>query len=281
KEFVHVYTENIVLFPASHFVPVSLVGVVGSDFSREEMDILQSRGIDVAGLTISSEKTFTWQGEYKADDINEAITINTCLNAFEHFVPEIPKHYYESEYVFLANIDPDLQLAVLSQLGTNRCIVSDTMNLWINTKRDSLIELLQLVDIFIVNEKEAKELTGEQTLLPLLEKLVSFGPKRVIVKKGEHGCVYYSKGDFFFVPGYPLTTLKDPTGAGDSFAGGFLGYIAQNGRTDDESTIKRAVVYGSVMASFALEEFSVARLLSISEKDIDTRFKKFIELSQI
>lgn len=266
---------------ASYFAPVRLIGVVGKDFSSEHFKLLEKRGIDLAGLEIRDGKTFFWEGEYKKENINDAITIGTHLNVFESFDPAvIPEHLKTSEYLFLANIDPGLQLNVLDRIGKKHLVVCDTMNLWIDLKREGLFKLLKKVDVFILNENEARLLTGESVLSYTMEKLSDLGPDRIIIKKGEDGCVYFNGENYFFVPSYPVKHLKDPTGAGDTFAGGFLGYCALN-NADNEKIFRQAVIYGSVMASFVIEGFSVSPLLRLSKKDIENRYKKFIELSHV
>lgn len=266
---------------ASYFAPVRLIGVVGKDFLAEHISLLEKKGIDLAGLEIKNGKTFFWEGEYKKENINDAITIGTHLNVFESFDPVIiPEHLKESKYLFLANIDPDLQLNVLGRIGEKPFVACDTMNLWIDIRRDTLFKLLKKVDVFILNEGEAKLLTGESVLLYMMEKLFELGPDRIIMKKGEDGCVYYNGENYFFVPSYPVKHLKDPTGAGDTFAGGFMGYCAlQN--ASNEKIFRQAVIYGSVMASFVIEGFSINPLLNLTKKDINNRYKKFIELSHV
>ena len=265
---------------ARYFSPIRLIGVVGEDFSSEDRALLENKGIDLSGLKVSPGKTFFWEGEYKQEDINTAITKGTHLNVFERFDPEMPEHYQNAQYLFLANIDPQLQLKVLEQKKKSTLVACDTMNLWITIQKDRLLEVLKNVDIFVLNEGEAKMLTGESALAHMMEKLHELGPKRVILKKGEDGCVYYNGQDYFFVPSFPVKDVKDPTGAGDSFAGGFMGFCAQSGARN-EKDFRRAVVFGSVMASFAIEDFSVNGIKDLTKEDIEQRYKKFIEISHI
>lgn len=260
---------------ASFFAPVNLVGVVGEDFPREHLEFLVSRGIDTSGLKIlAGEKTFHWKGAYYGD-MNEAQTISTELNAFENFDPELPDLYRKSKYVFLANIDPELQLEVLSQVDSPILTACDTMNFWIERKREKLIEVLGQVDVAFMNDAEARQLTGEVNLNRAAHALHKFGPKYVVIKKGEHGAVLYCDSDICFMAApYPLYEVVDPTGAGDSFAGGFMGYLARVGKIDRDN-LRRAVVYGSTLASFNVQDFSLNRLRSLTMEEINKRCEEF------
>ncbi len=258
---------------ASLFTSVNVVGVVGSDFDASKISFLKKRGVNLDGLYMESGKTFRWGGRY-FDDMNRRETLFTYLNVFERFQPVIPENYKESEFVFLANIDPELQLDVLKQINEPKLIVLDTMNFWISGKRQELEEVLKVVDILVVNDEEAKELTGEKGLIKATKAIPAMGPKSVIVKKGEHGAMLYHENEFFFVPAFPLEKVVDPTGAGDSFAGGFMGYLAKNGMTD-LATLKKAMVYGSTIASFNVEDFSFKRLENLSMKDMRQRVRIF------
>ena len=263
---------------ASFFSPVQLVGVVGDDFPLEHLDFLRSRGIDLAGVqTVAGGKTFRWAGYYDFD-LNVAHTLDTQLNVFADFQPTLPDAYKQAKYVFLANIDPELQLQVLSQVEHPTLTVCDTMNFWIEGKRDALLEVLKRVDIAFMNDAEARQLTGQLSVIKAAKALQALGPKTVIIKKGEHGALLFSGGDHFAAPSYPLEDIADPTGAGDSFAGGFIGYVASR---DDVSipTLKKAVVYGSVMASFNVEDFSLNRLRTLTQADIAARYRAFQEIS--
>jgi len=263
---------------ASFFSPVQLVGVVGDDFPAEHLEFLSSRGIDLAGVqTIAGGKTFRWAGYYDFD-LNIAKTLDTQLNVFADFQPSLPEAYKKAKYVFLANIDPELQLQVLTQVENPTLTVCDTMNFWISGKRDALVEVLKRVDIAFMNDAEARQLTGELSIIKAAKALQALGPKTVIIKKGEHGALLFSGDTHFSAPSYPLEDITDPTGAGDSFAGGFIGYVAAQ---DDISipTLKKAVVYGSVMASFNVEDFSLNRLRTLTNADITARYRAFKEIA--
>lgn len=262
---------------ASLFTSVNVVGVVGSDFDASKISFLKKRGVNLDGLYMESGKTFRWGGRY-FDDMNRRETLFTYLNVFERFQPVIPEHYKKSEFVFLANIDPELQLDVLKQINDPKLIVLDTMNFWISGKRKELEEVLKVVDIIVLNDEEAKELTGEMGLIKATKAIPAMGPKSVIVKKGEHGAMLYHENEFFFVPAFPLDNVVDPTGAGDSFAGGFMGYLAKQGQTD-LAALKKAMVYGSTIASFNVEDFSFKRLENLSMKEIKERVKIFKKMT--
>lgn len=260
---------------ASFFSAVRMVGVVGDDFPQEHLDFLASRKIDIRGIQIiPGGKTFHWAGSY-AGDLNQAQTHATELNVFENFSPELPEDYKNSEFVFLANIDPELQLKVLGQVTNPKLTACDTMNLWINLKQDALKEVLKQVDIVFINDAEARMLTGEINLPRAAAKLHEIGPKYVVLKKGEHGAILYcNESTCFAAAPYPLETVTDPTGAGDSFAGGFMGYIASVGSVD-ESEIRKAVVYGATMASYNVQDFSLNVFKRLTKGDIDSRYDEF------
>lgn len=272
-------SANYFSMSASFFSPVNLVGVVGEDFPWEHVDFLESRGIDTKGLKVLDGKTFHWVGSYEAD-MNEAITHSTCLNVFEDFKPEIPEEYRKSEYVFLANIDPELQMEVLGQIEKPRLVACDTMNFWIEGKKKELLELLKKVDIFVLNDAEARLLTGERSLVKAARMITSWGPRRVVIKKGEHGVTLFSEEGVFIAPGYPLEHIVDPTGAGDTFAGGFMGHLAREDRADWKS-LRKAVIYGSVMASFDVEDFSFDRMKTLTEEEISRRYREFHQLTHV
>lgn len=265
---------------ASYFTSVKLVGVVGSDFPKEHVEFLKSREIDMTGLEVADGKTFRWSGKYEFD-LNEAHTLDTQLNVFETFKPKIPEDYKNTPYVFLANINPELQLEVLNQIEKPKLVACDTMNLWIDIKKPALMKLLSQVDILVLNDGEARMLADEASLIKAAREIASFGPKHVVIKKGEHGAIYFEKASksFFLIPAYPLEEVFDPTGAGDTFAGGFMGYLARTGNVE-RSTIKKAMVYGTVMASFNVEEFSLDRLSTLTHDNIEARYKEFQDLSQ-
>lgn len=262
---------------ASFFTKVNLVGVVGEDFPSEHIDFLKSREIDTKGLQVDGGRTFKWKGYYEYD-LNQAHTLETQLNVFEKFNPQIPEEYKDSEFVFLANIDPELQLEVLKQSKKPKLTVCDTMNFWIETKPEALIKTLKEVDIALMNDSEARELCKTYSLVDAAKKIISWGPKTVIFKKGEHGALMFTDSTHFSAPAFPLEEIKDPTGAGDSFAGGFLGYLAKTGDLS-ENNIRKAVIYGSVMASFNVEGFSLDRLRKLTHKEINDRYEVFKDIT--
>lgn len=265
---------------ASYFAPpVRLVGVVGDDFRKEHMEFLEERDVDLDGLqVIPGGKTFRWGGRYHYD-MNVRDTMFTELNVFEHFNPAIPEGYRKSSYVCLGNIDPVLQEHVLKQISQPRLVLGDTMNFWIERKRAPLEKTLSLMDALVLNDSETRLLAQEPNLIKAARKIMEMGPKMVIIKKGEHGALLVTENVVFSAPAYPLETINDPTGAGDAFAGGFVGWIA---KTDDlsEENLKRAMIYGSVMASFCVEKFSVERLRELTYLEIQDRFRAFRELSR-
>jgi len=262
---------------ASCFAPVRVVAVVGDDFNQKHLNVFTSRGIDTAGLEQAAGKTFRWHGEY-VGDMNEARTLDTQLNVFEQFAPKIPASYLDSEYVFLGNIDPVLQLHVRQQLPNARLVALDSMNYWITGKLEELKKTLAAVHILIVNEVEARMLAGYQNLKKAAGAIQKLGPRIVVVKRGEHGVSLFTEGSVFSAPGYPLDEVRDPTGAGDTFAGGFMGHLARSGDVS-EPNLRRAVIYGSVMASFAVEEFGLGRLLRLEPQEIEARFREFKNLT--
>jgi len=257
---------------------IHLVGVVGDDFPSEYVDFLSKRGIDLQGLErIIGGKTFRWGGSY-VSDLNAAETEFTYLNVFSDFDPKLPYTYQDTPYVFLANINPELQLRVLEQVHRPKLVVCDTMNLWIDISRPALMETLKQVDILILNDGEAKQLTEKKNLIQAGKEILTYGPSRVVIKKGEHGAISLTKSEFFAVPAYPLTSVFDPTGAGDSFAGGFMGYLAAQNRSNDEQTIRQAIVYGTVVASFNVENFSLNRQRTLTRQEIDDRFNRLKDM---
>jgi len=261
---------------ASHFTPVQLVGVVGDDYPVEKLEPLAARGVDLAGLEKASGTSFRWRGRYR-HDLNSAETLETHLGVFSHFRPKIPDQFKRSPFVFLANIDPRLQLQVLEQVEKPRLVACDTMNFWIESRRPDLVELLGHVDLITLNDAEARQLTEHTNLVQAARWIMDKGPKHVLIKKGEHGAFMFTRDSIFFAPAYPLESVFDPTGAGDSFAGGFIGYLAATGDLSD-ANMRRAVVVGSAMGSFAVEKFSNARLLEITRADIDARIREFRQL---
>lgn len=261
---------------ASYYCPVNVVGIVGSDFDSSKISFLKKRGVNFDGMHVESGETFRWGGRYHRDS-NKRDTLFTFLNVFENFQPKIPSQYQKTEYVFLANIDPDLQLQVLDQISKPKLVVLDTMNFWINGKLDKLKEVIGRSDILIVNDEETMELSGESNLIVAIEKISSWGPKALVVKKGQHGALLYHNHSFFFAPAYPLRKVIDPTGAGDSFAGGFLGYLAREGNAEN-GTMRKAIIYGSTVASYVVEDFSFKRLIELNSGHIEDRYKLFKDL---
>lgn len=260
---------------ASFFNPVRMVGVVGEDFPKEHIAFLSSRNIDTSGLqVIPGGKTFYWAGTYEGD-MNQANTLATELNVFQDFRPNLPQNYRSTEFVFLANIDPDLQIQVLDQMEKPKLVAMDTMNFWISGKRDALLKVLKRVDVVFINDAEIRQLTGTVNLTKAASELHGMGPKYVIVKKGEHGAVMYCDESMCFAAAsYPLTEVKDPTGAGDSFAGGFMGYIASTGEVNDIN-MRKAVIYGSTLASYNVQDFSLNRFKRLTKVEIEDRYEDF------
>ncbi|MDY6796730.1 MAG: PfkB family carbohydrate kinase [Actinomycetota bacterium] len=262
---------------ASFFGDVGLVAVVGEDFPRKHVESLGSRRVDLHGLRRVPGKTFRWKGYYDYD-LNEAHTLDTQLNVFDGFNPEIPEEYRNSEYVFLANIDPDLQLKVLEQVSSPRLTICDTMNYWIKNKRRQLLETVSRVDYLLLNDAEARQLAEEPNLIMAGRKLMQMGPRKVIIKKGEHGVMMLGEDSYFSLPAYPLETVFDPTGAGDSFGGGFLGSLSRYQEIGEED-VRRSIVYGSVIASFVVESFSCDRLLELTHEEIGLRYQEFMDIT--
>lgn len=264
---------------ARHFAPVHLVAVVGTDFPAEARAALTMPELDLSGLEVAPGRTFRWEGVY-SQDLNSRRTIRTELNVFERFRPELPASVRQLRDVFLANIDPVLQRDVLAQLVSPRLVLADTMNYWIANKRDELLETLKLVRILLINEEEARELTGESLTHKAARAILELGPQTVVVKMGEHGAFLQSRGEYFACPAFPLETVVDPTGAGDTFAGGFMGALTRMGRLT-ETNLRRAVVYGCVLASFAVEEFSVGALLRIERDEILRRAEAVTAMTRV
>ena len=260
-------------YAASFFSPVSLVAVVGEDFPEEYRGILRERKIDLSGLQVSAGKTFRWKGKYSFD-LNVAETLETQLNVLESFSPKLEDK--DVEYLFLANIDPDIQLKILDEIHPAKAKLAalDTMNYWIHNKNQSLRQVLARVDLLVVNDAEARDLAGEANLIRAARVIQAMGPSRVIIKKGEHGVLFFDGPSFFALPAYPLEAVFDPTGAGDSFAGGFMGYVAQSGDLGFQN-MKKAIAYGSVTASFAVEDFGLDRLRRLTSAEIDDRLGNF------
>lgn len=263
---------------ASFFNPVRLVGVVGGDFEREHISFLQQREICLKGLQImEGGKTFHWSGRY-GDDLNSAESLRTDLNVFSSFHPVLPTEYRDEKFLFLANIDPDLQLDVLSQMKQVNWVACDTMNFWIETKSEQLKATLRKVKIVLMNEGEARLFTGERNIICAAKAIMAMGPEILVIKRGEYGALLFHQGDVFAAPALPLESVVDPTGAGDAFAGGFLGYLARSNQLNT-ATLKQAMICGSVMASFQVQDFSLDRMRRLNFKDIQERYSHFQELA--
>ncbi len=262
---------------ASFFTPVNLIAVVGDDFPEEHLQFLASRGIDLEGLERRPGQTFRWRGEYSYQ-LNEAQTLETHLNVLETFRPKIPDRYTTPTTLFLGNIDPELQLDVLSKVQRPSVVALDTMNFWIDSKREALWKVLEKIDILMINDGEARALGQDSNLVQVAKGILARGPKTVIIKRGEYGVLMFQQKGIFGAPAYPLEAVKDPTGAGDTFAGGFMGYLTDTGNFS-EAGIRQAIVFGSVMASFNVESFSLDRMKSLTREEIDERFRAFKHLT--
>ena len=263
---------------SSFYAQTAIVGVAGSDFPKEHLDFLGSRKIEVSGIKILPGETFRWSGYYEYD-MNQAHTRETKLNVYTLFDPDIPENLKTSEFVFLANLDPELQLKVLDQLEGPHLVAMDTMDYWINHKREALHEVIKRVDFVLMNDGEARQFMETPNIPMAASRLLKLGAKAVIIKKGEHGALLFSDGIHFSAPSYPQDLLRDPTGAGDSFAGGFIGYLAKSGDLS-EGNIRRAIIVGSVMASFNVEDFSLDRMKRLKPKEIFKRFGEFRRFSE-
>jgi sugar/nucleoside kinase (ribokinase family) len=262
---------------ASFLTKIRLVGVVGEDFEERRIEFLKKRGVDISGLEVARGKTFRWKGEY-GFDLNVANTLETHLNVFADFAPKIPEAWRDADVVFLGNIHPALQSQVLDQVRKKRLVALDTMNFWIEREPEALKKVIARVDFVLINEGEARQLTGEASLVAAARRIRGLGPEIVIVKRGEYGSLLFHGDEVFSAPGLPLETVKDPTGAGDSFAGGFLGFLASKGDLKP-ATLRQAVVMGSALASFNVEEFSCRRLQTLTMPEINERLGEFKKLS--
>jgi sugar/nucleoside kinase (ribokinase family) len=259
---------------ASLLTPVRLVAVIGNDFPEEHVEMLKTRKIDLSGLErVAGGKTFRWAGKY-GDNLNEAITLDTQLNVFAEFKPKLPEHFKDTPYVFLANIHPALQLDVLKQIRSPKLVGLDTMNLWINIERPALLEVVKRIDVLTLNETEAKLLSGEPNVARAAKAIKGMGPRVVIVKRGEYGALYFDGEHVFHAPAYPLEQVFDPTGAGDTFAGGMMGWLARTGGTD-AAAFRQAMIMGCVLGSFTVEAFSVDRLKQVTNAELHRRFQAF------
>lgn len=261
---------------ASHFGPVRLVGVVGTDFPDEPLRTLGDRGVDCAGVEVAEGRTFRWSGRYEAD-WNTRHTLDTQLNVLENFDPKVPAGYRDSPYVFLANATPSVQARALDQCERPVFTMADTMNLWIDVAKDDLLALLKRIDGLVLNDEEARMLSGEKSLIRAARKVLELGPSLVVLKKGEHGAFAVGRDVHFALPAYPVENVVDPTGAGDAFAGGFMGYVASSQNTEP-ATLRRAMLYGTVTASFCVEGFSTEGLLARTRGDVETRFNELLSI---
>jgi sugar/nucleoside kinase (ribokinase family) len=264
---------------ASLFAPVQMVAAVGEDFPAAELQFLQRRGIDLSGLQVRAGRTGAWVGRYH-EDMNQRDTLELHLNVFADFRPQLSPSHRAAQYVFLGNIDPQLQSLVLDQLSAPGLVGCDTMNHWITSSRADLEPLLGRIGILVINDEEARLLSGEQNIVRAARRLLALGPGRVLIKRGEYGVLQFSANSVFAVPAFPLEQVFDPTGAGDTFAGGLIGYLAGSGDTS-EGGIRRAIVYGSVMASFVVEDFSFNRLRELTRDDVERRYRQFVSLTDI
>ncbi|KYG63417.1 sugar kinase [Bdellovibrio bacteriovorus] len=274
-------SANYFSLAASLFSKVRVVGVVGEDYDQGDYELLNSRGVDLSGLSKVAGKTFHWAGSYEGD-MNEAKTLQTDLNVFEHFNPQLPEHFKDSSFVFLANIAPELQLQVLEQVKSPKFVGMDTMNFWISIKKEKLIEVLKKVDLVLINEGEAKMLTGAANAISAAPLITAMGPQAVVIKRGEYGFAMYTKEEgYFILPAMPIPTVVDPTGAGDTFAGGFFGYLAAQKDKPTLGHLKQACIMGSMMASHTIQDFSVRALSKVTLGDVERRladYKKVITL---
>ena len=280
---------NFFSIAASFYAPVQVVGVVGEDFPKDHLDWLSKRRVDVSGIKIAPGKTFHWTGSYDTN-LNEAKTLSTALNVFEHFDPRLSPTHCQAKYVFLANIDPILQQSVLDQIKAPALVACDSMNFWIAGKPDELKKTLKRVDILSINEGESYLLSGTRNILRAAEIIRAMGPSVVIIKRGEYGAMLFTDGGVFLAPAYPTQVVKDPTGAGDSFAGAFMGYLAESGahrdwaKTEPEkwrSAMRRAVLAGCTMASFTVEDFSIRRLMALEAKELVDRQHELLRMIQV
>jgi sugar/nucleoside kinase (ribokinase family) len=262
---------------ASFFAPTQVVAVVGEDFPQAHLDFLKARGVDLEGVTREKGRTFRWKGRY-GFQLNEAETLDTQLNVFQSFSPRLPEKYRDAQYVFLGNIHPELQSQVVDQVKAPKLVAADTMNFWINGSRPALLNTLRRVNLLFVNDGEARQLTGEHNIVRAARAILGMGPQRVVVKRGEYGALLFEQDHIFACPAMPLADVFDPTGAGDTFAGGFMGTLATAPHVDSE-TLRRAMVMGSVMASFTVEKFSLERLREVSRAEIRARFSDFKRLT--
>jgi sugar/nucleoside kinase (ribokinase family) len=262
---------------ASFFAPVRIVGVIGEDFPQDYLDLFTQRGVDIEGIKRERGETFHWRGRYH-EDINVRDTIELHLNVLAGFEPQLPDNYRDAEYVFLGNIDPVMQLEVLNQIRHMKLVICDTMDYWIRESPEELKKVLQRIEMLVINDSEARLLSGYSNIVQAARAILRMGPKMVLIKRGEYGVLQFSDSSIFATPAYPLEEVFDPTGAGDSFAGGLMGQLARSGDLS-QGSLRRAIVYGSVVASFTVEDFGVKRLTDTSLAEIEDRYQKFVRLT--
>ncbi len=262
---------------ASFYSPVQLVGVIGQDFPQEYLDLLSGRGVDLEGLKKEKGDTFHWRGRYH-EDLNVRDTIELHLNVLDGYVPQLPQSYRDAQYVFLGNIDPNMQLKVLDQLTNSRLVACDTMDHWIQGNPAELQKVLSRVEILVINDSEAKMLSGQHNMVRAARSILKMGPRVLLIKRGEYGVLQFTDSSVFATPAYPLEEVFDPTGAGDSFAGGFVGYLARTGDLSERG-LRRAIAYGSVSASFAVEDFGMRRMIPLTMQEIEDRYRRFLALT--
>jgi len=262
---------------ASFFAPVRVVGVIGKDFPQDYLDLFTERKIDIAGIKREQGDTFHWRGRYH-EDINQRDTLELHLNVLAGFVPELPDNYRDAEYVFLGNIDPVMQMEVLNQIRRLKLVVCDTMDHWIRESQEELKKVLRRIEMVVINDSEARLLSGYDNIVKAARAILRMGPKMVLIKRGEYGVLQFSDSSVFATPAYPLEEVFDPTGAGDSFAGGLMGHLARSGDTS-QGGLRRAIVYGSVVASFTVEDFGVKRLTDVTLPEIEERYQRFVQLT--
>lgn len=267
-------SANYFSLAASLFSKVNVVGVVGEDYKPEDLKLLESRKVDLSGLQKVPGKTFHWEGRYEFD-MNEAITVDTQLNVFQNFNPELPQHFKSSPFVFLANIDPDLQMRVLEQINQPKLVGADSMNFWIKSKMDSLKKVLSKIDVLLINEGEARDLTGNWNVIQAVQEISEMGPRAVVVKRGEYGFVMFFEGQYFILPAFPIPVVVDPTGAGDTFAGGFFGYLSKQEKPWSYFHFKQACIHGCLMASFTVQDFGVKNLSELNWAKVEDRFAQY------
>lgn len=267
-------SANYFSLAASMYAPVKIVGVIGDDYAASDLQLLSDRKVDTTGLQKAHGQTFHWSGRYEKD-MNEAITLETNLNVFKDFNPQLPASYVNCEYVFLANIDPVLQLRVLEQVRSPKLVGADTMNYWITTKRNELKSVLQRIEVFLINEGEARKLTDEWNAVRAAKKIVEMGPKAVVIKRGEYGFLLYTANQYFILPAYPVYNVVDPTGAGDTFAAGFFGSLAQANAGHGLSQLKQACIQGCLLASFTVEDFGLGALRNLNWKMVEERQQNY------